>query len=77
MVDDRPGVLSQIAGILGQHDISIESVIQRRRDGSPVPLVVMTHMAVERHVQEALSEIDQLPSVSERAVLIRVEADKN
>ena len=77
MVDDQPGVLSQISGILGRHDISIESVIQKRREtGSPVPLVVMTHTAVERHVQEALSEIDQLPSVSEKAVLIRVESDK-
>ena len=78
MVDDQPGVLSQISGILGRHDISIESVIQKRREtGSPVPLVVMTHTAIERHVQEALAEIDQLPSVSEKAVLIRVEADKN
>ena len=77
MVDDQPGVLSQISGILGRHDISIESVIQKRREtGSPVPLVVMTHTALERDVQEALSEIDQLPSVSEKAVLIRVEADK-
>ena len=78
MVDDQPGVLSQISGILGRCDISIQSVIQKRREtGSPVPLVVMTHTAVERHVQEALSEIDQLPSVSEKAVLIRVEAEKS
>ena len=77
MVDDQPGVLSQISGILGRHDISIESVIQKRLEtGSPVPLVVMTHTALERDVQEALSEIDQLPSVSEKAVLIRVEAHK-
>ena len=78
MVADQPGVLSQISGILGRHNISIESVIQKRREtGSPIPLVVMTHTAVERNVQEALSEIDQLSSVSEKAVLIRVEADKN
>ncbi len=77
MVDDEPGVLSQISGILGRHDISIESVIQKRREtGSRVPLVVMTHTAVERHVQEALAEIDQLSSVSEKAVLIRVESKK-
>jgi homoserine dehydrogenase len=78
MVADQPGVLSQISGILGRHNISIESVIQKRREtGSPVPLVVMTHTAVERDVQTALSEIDQLSSVREKAVLIRVEAEKN
>jgi homoserine dehydrogenase len=78
MVADQPGVLSQISGILGRHNISIESVIQKRREtGSPVPLVVMTHTAVERDVQAALSEIDQLPSVREKAVLIRVESEKN
>ena len=78
MVADQPGVLSQISGILGRHNISIESVIQKRREtGNSVPLVVMTHTAVERDVQAALSEIDQLSSVREKAVLIRVETDKN
>ena len=79
MVDDQPGVLSDISGILGRHNISIESVIQKGRvgTGGSVPLVVMTHMALERDVQDALSEIDELSCVSEKAVLIRVEADKN
>ncbi len=74
MVDDQPGVLSDISGILGRHNISIESVIQKGRvgTGGSVPLVVMTHMALERDVQDALSEIDELSCVSEKAVLIRV-----
>ena len=73
MVDDQPGVLSDISGILGRHNISIESVIQKGREtGGSVPLVVMTHMALERDVQDALSEIDELSCVSEKAVLIRV-----
>jgi homoserine dehydrogenase len=77
MVSDQPGVLSEISGILGRHNISIESVIQKGREtGGPVPLVVMTHTAVERDVRAALSEIDLLESVSEKAVLIRVEAEK-
>ena len=77
MVDDQPGVLSQISGILGRHSISIESVIQKgRQTGGTVPLVVMTHTAVERNVREALREIDQLSCVSQKAVLIRVEEKK-
>ena len=75
MVADQPGVLSEISGILGRNNISIESVIQKGREtGGPVPLVVMTHMAVERDVQDALRKIDSLPSIREKAILIRVEA---
>ena len=78
MIDDEPGVLAQISGILGQHGISIESMIQKgRKTGGTVPLVVMTHAAVERDVQEALQGIDQLSCVSEKAVLIRVEGEES
>ena len=71
---DKPGVLSKISGILGAHDISIASVIQKgRQKGGNVPLVMMTHEAVERNVRKALEEIDKLPVVSEKTVMIRVE----
>ena len=50
-VDDRPGVLAEIAGMLGRHKISIASVIQhgpgRGGGGAYVPLVIMTHAAAE------------------------------
>lgn len=71
---DRPGVLSKISGILGARSISIASVIQKgRRENEAVPLVIMTHSAVERDIQSALSEIDRLDVVLEKTVLIRVE----
>jgi homoserine dehydrogenase len=71
---DQPGVLSQISGILGQHRISIAQMIQRgRKQGGSVPLVIMTHTAVERDVQAALVEIKKLECVTEDPVLIRVE----
>lgn len=74
MVLDRPGVLSQIAGVLGHHGISISSVLQKgREEGQTVPVVIMTHMAGERHVQAALREIDRMPFISEPTTLIRVE----
>ena len=75
-VEDKPGVLSQISGILGRYDISIESVIQKGRDaGKTVPLVITTHRAREKDMQDALVEIDRLGSVAEPGVLIRVEDD--
>jgi homoserine dehydrogenase len=73
-VDDKPGVLSEISGILGRHNISIESVIQKGRDAeSTVPLVIMTHRAIESDIQSALVEINGLDVVAEKGVLIRVE----
>jgi homoserine dehydrogenase len=74
MVVDRPGVLSQIAGVLGQHRISMSSVIQKgRKEGQTVPVVIMTHTAGERDVQSALHEINRMPFISEPTTLIRVE----
>jgi len=72
MVQDRPGVLSQVAGILGRHDISIASVIQKGRAGA-VPIVMMTHEALERNMTAALEEIDRLGVVAVPTVLLRVE----
>jgi homoserine dehydrogenase len=71
---DKPGVLSQVAGILGQHRISIASVIQKGRAAvEAVPVVMMTHEALERDMRRALLEIDRLPVVADRTVMIRVE----
>ncbi len=83
-VADRPGVLAQIAGALGHHDVSIEQLVQeggsgRRaadRSGSPDEsrvVVMLTHVAVERDVREALATIDALPFVHGRSLALRVE----
>jgi homoserine dehydrogenase len=74
---DRPGVLSKISGILGSHDISIQSVQQkgRKADGS-VPVVMVSHLAKEADVQEAIAEIDDLDVVGEKTVLIRIEDEQ-
>ncbi|HID30209.1 MAG TPA: homoserine dehydrogenase [Desulfobacterales bacterium] len=72
--EDRPGVLSKIAGILGKHGISIESVHQKGRDVvGAVPIVMIIHEAQEAAVQMALSEIDQLEVVKDETVVIRIE----
>jgi len=73
-VEDRPGVLSKISGILGDHMISIKSVHQKGRDlVGAVPIVMITHGAREASVKKALSEIDQLDMVKDKTVLIRIE----
>ncbi|MGQ9607976.1 MAG: homoserine dehydrogenase [bacterium] len=73
---DQPGVLASISGILGKKGISISSVIQKERheEGSCVPLVLMTHEAVEKNVVEAVKEIDALSVIKYKTMFIRVEA---
>ena len=72
---DRPGVLAQVAGILGKNDISLVSVLQKgRAHGAAVPVVMMTHEARERDMRAALAAIDKLPVVAARTTMIRVEA---
>ncbi len=74
---DEPGVLARIAGILGSHDISIESVIQKgRTESGPVAIVMRTHMASESSVQAALAEIDALEVVADPTVKIRILTDE-
>ena len=74
MVLDQPGVLSKISGVLGDHGISISSVLQKgREEGQTVPLVIMTHRSLEQAVQTALQTIDRLSFVSDPTTLLRIE----
>jgi homoserine dehydrogenase len=64
LVEDRPGVLADVAGILARHHISISSVIQHEalddREGDTVPLVIMPHTALVGDFRAAVAEIDRL-----------------
>ena len=75
---DRPGVLSTISGILGNYGISLKSVHQkgRKTEGS-VPLVMLTHLAQEADVQNAMAEIRALDVVSREPMLIRIEDESD
>lgn len=71
---DKPGVLSRISGILGSHNISIQSMIQKgRKKEKAVPLVLMTHEAREKDMALAMKEIARLGVVSGKPMLLRVE----
>jgi homoserine dehydrogenase len=71
---DRPGILSKISGILGDNNISIASVIQKEteEEHQHVPLVMMTHVALEADILRALRGIDNLPEVESKSTVIRV-----
>ena len=77
-IADRPGVIAAIAKVLGGYGISIASLIQHEPGddsppGSPVPLVMLTHLAVEAHLRGALREIDNLDVVHAASVCLGVE----
>jgi homoserine dehydrogenase len=74
---DRPGVLAHITAVLGEHEIGIESVIQKGRGGvtESVPVLVQTHSVREIAVRRALEIIDRLPDVTAPTCLIRIEKE--
>jgi homoserine dehydrogenase len=64
-VEDHPGVMAQVAGALGEHGISIASVLQHEAggEGDVIPLIIMTHHTTEGAARKACDEIDRLPRV--------------
>jgi homoserine dehydrogenase len=74
MVVDRPGVLAEVAACLRDHEVSIESLIQRARNpGEAVPIVLTTHRTTEANLIGALGTISELDTVLEPPRLIRIE----
>jgi homoserine dehydrogenase len=70
-VADRPGVLAQIADVLGRNRISVQSVVQRGL-GDDARLVMILHEAPESHFYAALEEIGGLPFLRAAPRAIRV-----
>ena len=72
---DHPGVLAQVASILSDRGINIESIMQKEaeeHDGL-VPMILITHRVVERHMVEAIAALEALDDVAGDVVRIRVE----
>jgi homoserine dehydrogenase len=76
LVQDRPGVLAEVAHLLATHQISISSVIQHeapdKHEGEIVMLVIMTHTAAAGHFREAVGEINRLNCVTVPSVFYPV-----
>jgi homoserine dehydrogenase len=71
---DMPGVLSKVSGVLADYKISISSVIQKgRKENGFVPIVMLTHEAMEQNLKKAKSAIDRLSVTKGGSVSIRIE----
>ena len=73
---DQAGVLADVARILGQRGISIESIRQRGTSSSdtPVPIVIITHRTLESRIESSIPELESLPSIAQKVVKIRLES---
>jgi homoserine dehydrogenase len=75
LAEDRPGVLAEVATILGNAGISIEAVVQPEppRGASQARLIMLSHPVRERQMNIALEQIEGLDSISGKVTRIRVE----
>lgn len=72
--EERPGILAVITRILGDHEISISAITQKEATGDgPIPIVLLTRLAVERHLRAAVQAIDALDFVHGKTVILHVE----
>ena len=75
-VTDKIGVLSQISQILGKHNISISSFLQKQDvlKANSAVLLFSTHACKEKEIQRALLELGALEFVEVKPAMIRIEA---
>ncbi|HTE18201.1 MAG TPA: homoserine dehydrogenase [Armatimonadota bacterium] len=70
---DRPGVLAAIATVFGNHQVSLESILQKQANEETAEIVWITHRTREANLRAALKEIDALPVVRKIPNWLRVE----
>jgi homoserine dehydrogenase len=70
-VVDEPGVLAQVAQVLGEHGVSVKSVVQRGEEDH-ARLVMVVHRVLETRFFAACDEIAQLPALRSAPRAIRV-----
>jgi homoserine dehydrogenase len=66
--------MARLGTVLGNHKISIESMIQKPvADGTHAEIIIVTHRTSERHLQAAVKELDQEGLTKLPPVILRVE----
>lgn len=70
-VANQPGVLAQIATVFGEHKVSIARVVQKNAMTDKAELVVATEKVKERHMKEAIRELEQMDTIYEVSSVIR------
>jgi homoserine dehydrogenase len=71
-VADEPGVLSAVAAVLGEHGVSVKSVVQKGLTEGSARMVMVVHRVAEARFYEAMGQIAELAPVRARPRAIRV-----
>jgi homoserine dehydrogenase len=66
-------VLGKITTELGKNNVSIAGVSQKEENRDIVPLIIISHNAIEKNVRNAIESIRKLDVVKDSAVMIRIE----
>jgi homoserine dehydrogenase len=75
VLEDRPGVLAKLTKALGDHQVSLASVLQTNLQGGDAELVFVTHKVREGDLRAALKEIESMPVTRKIVTVLRVEGD--
>lgn len=76
LVEDKPGVLAAIAGAFGAQQVSLHSVIQKRKVEGSTELVLITYRVSDESIRLALSTLLGMSVVRKVGSVIRVEAEQ-
>ena len=76
LVEDRPGILAGIAGVLGNNGVSINQVLQKVSVDGVAELVVITDKVEKRHLHDALMIFGEMSMIRQVASVIRVYSQK-
>ena len=71
-VSDRTGVLAKITKLFEANNISIQTILQRPALKSSANLLISTHIALEKDIQNMIVEIEALDFVNSKPVMIRI-----
>ncbi|RXJ81460.1 homoserine dehydrogenase [Arcobacter sp. F2176] len=72
-IEDKVGVLAKVTKILGEHEISIEKMIQKPYNTTCAHLLLSTHVCIEKNINKALKEIENSGVATTKPVMIRIE----
>ncbi|MDT8364219.1 MAG: homoserine dehydrogenase [Nitrosomonas sp.] len=74
-VTDKTGVLADVTRVLADHGISINAMVQKEHhEGKDkVNIIMLTHKTTEKHINDVITKIQNLPAVTDEVIRIRIE----
>lgn len=72
---DKPGVLAEVTRILADLEISIDAMMQKEpaEGEDQADIIILTHITVEKNINQAIAKIEALPAITGKVVRIRME----